>query len=132
MTRTTHRAHEEVRAVLLDDRRLVGYGADLVLIGSYKRHVSIRRIKDVDVFCKLPGCPADADPQKLLDHVFAVLDEAFPAIYCSPSGTSCRTRPVAHPRRAPPRAPARPVVQHMYSHAYPNGATTDPIFMAFS
>jgi hypothetical protein len=71
------RAHEEVRAVLLDDRRLVGYGADPVLIGSYKRHVSIRRMKDVDVFCKLLDCPADADPQELLDHVFAVLDKAF-------------------------------------------------------
>jgi hypothetical protein len=71
------RAHEEVRAVLLDDPRLASYGADPVLIGSYKRHVSIRRIKDVDVFCKLPGCPAGVDPQRLLGHVFMVLDKAF-------------------------------------------------------
>jgi len=48
-----------------------------VLIGSYKRHVSIRRIKDVDVFCKLPDCPTNVEPQELLNHVFRVLDKVF-------------------------------------------------------
>ncbi len=37
-------AHEQVRAVLQDDSTLARYVIEPVLIGSYKRHVSIRRV----------------------------------------------------------------------------------------
>lgn len=45
-------AHEEVRTALEADSDLAALGIDTILIGSYKRHVSIRRVKDVDVFSK--------------------------------------------------------------------------------
>lgn len=46
------KAHEEVRDVLDSNPELVEAGLTTVLIGSYARHVSIRRVKDVDVFCR--------------------------------------------------------------------------------
>lgn len=58
-------AHLEVRRVLEADEKLVGYGIDTVLIGSYPRHVSIRRIRDVDVFSKLPNLPENVGPRDL-------------------------------------------------------------------
>ena len=66
-------AHEQVRDVLKDDSTLAGYVIEPVLIGSYKRHVSIRRVKDVDVFCRLEELPADATPEALLEHFDQVL-----------------------------------------------------------
>lgn len=66
-------AHEEVRDVLDGDGTLTEWGLDTVLIGSYKRHVSIRRVKDVDVFCQLPGLPDSEDPQDLLERFVDVL-----------------------------------------------------------
>ena len=56
-------AHAEVRDVLDRDADLTGWGLHTVLIGSYKREVSIRRVDDVDVFCQLPDLPDDEDPQ---------------------------------------------------------------------
>ena len=44
-------AHAEVRDVLDGHADLVEWGLHTVLIGSYRREVSIRRVKDVDVFC---------------------------------------------------------------------------------
>jgi tRNA nucleotidyltransferase (CCA-adding enzyme) len=46
-------AHLQVRACLEADATLRAYGIDTVLIGSYKRQVTIRRVKDVDAprFC---------------------------------------------------------------------------------
>lgn len=70
-------AHEDVQGVLEDDGTLSGWGISPVLIGSYKRHVSIRRVKDVDVFCRLKDLPADVDPQDLLDQVFEILDNHY-------------------------------------------------------
>jgi hypothetical protein len=58
-------AHQEVREVLEADEKLAGYGIDTVLIGSYARHVSIRRMQDVDVFSKLPELPDDVGPRDL-------------------------------------------------------------------
>lgn len=46
--------HLEVREALAKDSFLASAGIDTVLIGSYRRSVSIRRVKDVDVLCKLP------------------------------------------------------------------------------
>ena len=59
-------AHQEVRDVLQADETLAGWKIDSCLIGSYDRHVSIRRIKDVDVFCRLPGVDtSDSSPPVL-------------------------------------------------------------------
>ncbi len=65
-------AHAEVRDVLDRDADLTGWGLHTVLIGSYKREVSIRRVDDVDVFCQLPDLPDDEDPQDLLDRFAGV------------------------------------------------------------
>ena len=48
-------AHADVRTHLEADDSLKSYGIDTILIGSYKRQVSIRRVKDVDALCKLGG-----------------------------------------------------------------------------
>lgn len=66
-------AHAEVRAVLGSDDELAEWGIDTVLIGSYARHVSIRRVKDVDVFSRLPDLPGDILPDDLLDKIYEVL-----------------------------------------------------------
>jgi len=66
-------AHEEVRGILDGDDTLTEWGLDTVLIGSYKRHVSIRRVKDVDVFCQLPDLPDSECPQDLLERFVDVL-----------------------------------------------------------
>lgn len=70
-------AHEEVRQALLADDTLTGWGLEPVLIGSYKRHVSIRRIKDVDVFGRLSDLPDDVEPDGLLKEFERVLKDAF-------------------------------------------------------
>lgn len=70
-------AHKLVSDVLVADEWLRELGADPVLIGSYKRHVSIRRVKDVDVFARLTEAGASLRPGAVLDHVTAVLEEAF-------------------------------------------------------
>lgn len=66
-------AHADVREVLESDPDLTAAGIDTVLIGSYKRQVSIRRVKDVDVLSKLPALSTTKDPQELLDDVTDVL-----------------------------------------------------------
>ena len=67
------KAHLEVRSHLERDSTLQGYGIDTVLIGSYKRNVSIRRVKDVDVLSKLPRLPVNCDPRMLLQWFGRVL-----------------------------------------------------------
>lgn len=68
-------AHEDVREVLEKCGDLVDMGIDTVLIGSYDRHVSIHRMKDVDVLSKLPNA-GDIDPVDLLDTTEeALIDE---------------------------------------------------------
>jgi Second Messenger Oligonucleotide or Dinucleotide Synthetase domain len=64
--------HEDVRESLDDSKSLEDLNVDTVLIGSYKRHVSIRRMKDVDVFCKVSD-PGDRGAQELLDLFEQVL-----------------------------------------------------------
>ena len=70
-------AHHDVRACLEANEMLKSYGIDTVLIGSYKRHVAIRRIKDVDVLSKLPQIPRDVGPRQLLEYFVAILREAY-------------------------------------------------------
>lgn len=71
-------AHTQVTDALTNDDRLKELGVDPILIGSYKRHVSIKRIKDVDVFARLTKADENLRPGQILDHVTAVLEEAFP------------------------------------------------------
>jgi hypothetical protein len=73
----TPEAHQQVRAALESDPQLVEYGIDTILIGSYKRSVSIKRIKDVDVFGRMAEMPETVTSQEILDHVFNVLDKEF-------------------------------------------------------
>lgn len=70
-------AHKEVREALEADPLLNRWGIDSVLIGSYKRHVSIRRIKDVDVFCRLPGIPRHLTGRAALAEVERVLIDTY-------------------------------------------------------
>ncbi|QTE28546.1 nucleotidyltransferase domain-containing protein [Pengzhenrongella sicca] len=70
-------AHLKVRAALEADATLAGYGIDPVLIGSYKRNVSIKRVKDVDVFVRLPDVPSDVSSTDILDRFFKVLHAEF-------------------------------------------------------
>ncbi len=70
-------AHTEVRGVLEADSTLKEWGIDTVLIGSYSRHVSIRRVKDVDVFCKLPDVDASKSSREVLGEIVRVLRAAY-------------------------------------------------------
>lgn len=70
-------AHKAVREALEADPTLKSYGIDTVLIGSYKRSVSIKRIKDVDVLSRMPDLPDDVTSKDILDHFFKVLNKAF-------------------------------------------------------
>lgn len=71
-------AHLEVRACLEVHERLKGYGIDTILIGSYSRQVSIRRVKDVDVFSKLPDIDTDLTSTEVLDLFEEILADEFP------------------------------------------------------
>ena len=70
-------AHQEVRDYLEGDETLASYGIDTVLIGSYKRHVAISGIKDVDVLSKLPKLSRDVEPKQLLGYFVKVLREVY-------------------------------------------------------
>lgn len=70
-------AHQLVRDALAADAKLTEYGVSSVLIGSYKRNVSIKRVKDVDVFVRLPDVPSDVTSKDILDRFFTVLHGEF-------------------------------------------------------
>src|ERR1019366_3729679 len=72
--------HSQVSDALGADAVIAGWGFSAILIGSYKRHVSIRRIKDVDVFGRLIDLPDDVLPSTLLSEFERVLKAAFPAV----------------------------------------------------
>lgn len=74
------RAHSEVSDVLAADPVIAEWGFEPLLIGSYKRHVSIRRIKDVDVFGQLTALPDDVLPSEVLAEFERVLVAAFPDV----------------------------------------------------
>jgi tRNA nucleotidyltransferase (CCA-adding enzyme) len=73
-------AHEQVTAALAADDVISGWGLSPILIGSYKRRVSIRRMKDVDVFGRLTDVGEDELPGTLLKEFERVLKAAFPAV----------------------------------------------------
>ena len=70
-------AHEEVRKVLNQDSVLSKWGVDPILIGSYARDVTIRRVKDVDLFGRLTSAPEDLRPGEALDEFGRALTQAF-------------------------------------------------------
>jgi hypothetical protein len=70
-------AHRLVRDALEADSELASYGVSPVLIGSYKRNVSIKRVKDVDVFVRLPNVPTDVTSHDILNRFFTVLHAEF-------------------------------------------------------
>lgn len=69
-------AHLDVRLKLETDPKLVSWGVDTVLIGSYKRKVSIYPCDDVDVFVKLPAC-REIDPELVFSEIQRVLVKAY-------------------------------------------------------
>jgi len=71
-------AHSQVSEALAADPVVSGWGFKPLLIGSYKRQVSIRRIKDVDVFGRLAEITDDVLPKVLLSEFERVLRKAFP------------------------------------------------------
>lgn len=74
------RAHAQVSDALRADSLIADWGFSPVLIGSYKRYVSIRRMKDVDVFGRLTALANDVLPGTVLAQFERVLRKAFPTI----------------------------------------------------
>jgi hypothetical protein len=71
------KAHTEVRNVLLADKRLKDLGINPVLIGSYARDVSIKRVKDVDVFIRLDAADDRLLPSTALNLCEEILIKHF-------------------------------------------------------
>ncbi len=71
------KAHYAVRDTLASADDLKTWGLSPILIGSYKRDVSIRRVKDVDVFCRMEDIGDDVAASTVLTKFFNVLDAAF-------------------------------------------------------
>lgn len=84
------KAHAALRTHLADDEDLAEWGINPVLIGSYARHVSIRRVKDVDVFCRLDDLPTGVSAQTLLDHFYDRLADAYGANLVTPQARSVK------------------------------------------
>ena len=69
-------AHLGLREAVENCEELKDMGIDTVLIGSYARHVSIHRMRDVDVLSKLPDAD-EREPGALLDTFEACLVATF-------------------------------------------------------
>lgn len=74
--------------MLSEDPVLKEWGIKTILIGSYKRHVSIRRVKDVDVLSKLPDLPEGTGPDAVLGAVKGTLLSTCPADRVEPQDRS--------------------------------------------
>jgi len=70
-------AHAEVSTVLTGDDKLKALGISPVLIGSYAREVSIRRVKDVDVFGRLTAADDTLAPGRAMDLFESALDAEY-------------------------------------------------------
>lgn len=60
-------AHAEVSKALRKSDPLGRLGVSPILIGSYAREVSIRRVKDVDVFGRMENADKDLRPGRVID-----------------------------------------------------------------
>ncbi|GAA0305383.1 nucleotidyltransferase domain-containing protein [Kineococcus aurantiacus] len=74
------KAHKAVSDALRADGTIAGWGLTPILIGSYGRQVGIRRMKDVDVFCRLKDLDEDVLPGTVLAAFETVLRAAFPTV----------------------------------------------------
>lgn len=72
-------AHDEVGRVLAADEKLSEWGINPILIGSYGRRVSIRRVYDVDMFCRLEDYPAGLAGSDIIKRVYDVLKDKYGA-----------------------------------------------------
>jgi hypothetical protein len=70
-------AHLEVRAVLATSSRLVKWGIETVLIGSYARQTSIYPGRDVDIFSKLTKLETTASPSDIFSGFCEVLTNHY-------------------------------------------------------
>lgn len=70
-------SHQDISDILGADDTLSGWGINPILIGSYGRQVSIRRVYDVDMFCRLDEYPAGVGADEVLNRVYEVLIEAY-------------------------------------------------------
>ena len=70
-------AHQDIADILAADETLKEWGINPILIGSYSRQVSIRRVYDVDMFCRLDEYPDDVSADDVLDQVYSVLLAAY-------------------------------------------------------
>jgi Second Messenger Oligonucleotide or Dinucleotide Synthetase domain len=72
-------AHAEVSDALKSAAPLARLGVSPILIGSYAREVSIRRVKDVDVFGRLRDADKDLRPGRAVDLFEQALSDHFGA-----------------------------------------------------
>lgn len=70
-------AHDKIGELLGEDDDLKAWGINPFLIGSYGRRVSIRRVYDVDMFCRLDDYPEGVTADEVLDRVYDVLVEEY-------------------------------------------------------
>lgn len=70
-------AHNAIRTALNSAEELKDWGLNPVLIGSYRRDVSIRRVTDVDVFCRMDVIGDEVAARTVLDKFYRVLDAEF-------------------------------------------------------
>jgi len=70
-------AHTQVSEALAANPKLKELGISTVLIGSYARSVSIKRIKDVDVFGRLEAAEKNLTPVDALDFFESALVDVF-------------------------------------------------------
>jgi hypothetical protein len=70
-------AHADVSAVLTKSQPLINLGINPVLIGSYAREVSIRRVKDVDVFGRLTTADENLRPGHAIDLFEEALEDEY-------------------------------------------------------
>lgn len=70
-------AHDEVGQALAANDDLKEWGVNPILIGSYGRRVSIRRVYDVDMFCRLDEYPEGLKPSEILDAVYDALSAEY-------------------------------------------------------
>ena len=72
-------AHQDIRAELASDPYLQELGLETLLIGSYGRNVSIKRVKDVDVFAMLEDADETLDSEDVLSHIAGLMEEGHDA-----------------------------------------------------
>lgn len=70
-------SHQDIADILSADDTLKGWGINPVLIGSYGRQVSIRRVYDVDMFCRLDEYPDGVGADEVLNRVYEVLVDTY-------------------------------------------------------